>query len=61
MAIFDVSISRTAVSWTSVQIEAASVDEARAKALDEAGDQEYREKDAEYLIDSVIPMSCGGA
>ena len=50
---FDINVRRTSHQFATISIEAGSLEQAREKALDEAGNYEYSEKDAEYFIVDV--------
>jgi len=43
-----VEVSRACVAHNSIKVKANSLEEARDKAVDEAGDYEFSEKDADY-------------
>lgn len=48
MAKYDVNLLRTGFSFATITVDADSCKEAEQKALEEAGDHEYSEKNAEY-------------
>lgn len=50
---YKVTVTRTSYASREHVIEADSEEEATQKALDEAGDYEYSEKDAEYEVQYV--------
>jgi hypothetical protein len=51
---YRVIVNRIGYAQTDIEIEASSEDEARQKALDKAGDIEFREHNADYEVDGVI-------
>lgn len=52
---FKVNVSRLACGSASITVEAASVNEAKEKALSEAGDYEFKEHESTYAVESVEP------
>lgn len=50
---FTFSVCRTSTAWAEIEIIASSEEEATATALDLCGDQDYKEKDADYSIEHV--------
>lgn len=48
--IWEVEVCRISVGFRTLQIEADTRTEARGKALDEAGDYEFPEKESRYEI-----------
>lgn len=53
---FDVAVLRIAYGSRRIRVKAKSQFEAEQKALDEAGDYEFSENDADYEIESVIQV-----
>lgn len=51
---YTVIVNRIGYAQTDIEVEASSEDEARQKALDKAGNVEFREHDADYEVDGVI-------
>jgi len=51
--LYTVQICRVSYSFATVEVEADSLDEATNKALDNAGDLSYSEKDADYSIEYI--------
>lgn len=47
---FDIEVVRTGIGFNTITIKAKNQKEAEEKALDEAGNHEFSEKDAEYEI-----------
>ncbi len=47
---FTIKVMRTSYAFRDIKVEAKSQKEAEKLALDEAGDHEYSEKDADYSI-----------
>jgi hypothetical protein len=45
---FDVEITRIGYGYKTIRVEADTEDEARQKALDEAGNHVFNEKSSEY-------------
>lgn len=54
---YHVEVCRTGYGHTNFDVEAASVEEAQRIAEDEAGSYSYSEKEADYEIQSVVPVS----
>ena len=52
---FEVEVCRTGYGHASFKIQAASADEAREKALDQAGGHLFSEKESEYTVTSISP------
>lgn len=50
---YKVEICRTAYGFNTVEVEADSPEQAKEKALDQAGDHLYSEKSSEYSCVSV--------
>lgn len=50
---FTVVVCRTSYAFRTLTIKAKNEEEAKEKALDEAGDYEFSESNADYEIDSV--------
>lgn len=50
---YDVDIARIGYSFATIQVEAENEEQAKELALEEAGDYEFSEKDADYEIDYV--------
>lgn len=53
---FDVNVCRTSFAFTTIRVTATSQKAAEEKALDEAGDHLYSEKDCDYSTDGVFPV-----
>ena len=53
---FDVAVLRIAYGSRRIRVKAKSQFEAEQKALDEAGDYDFSEHDADYEIESVIEV-----
>jgi uncharacterized protein YlbG (UPF0298 family) len=51
--LYTVQICRVSYSFATVEVEADSMDEAKDKALDDAGDLFYSEKDADYSVEYI--------
>lgn len=47
---FDIEIVRTGIGFRTIRVKAKNQKEAEEKALEEAGDHEFSEKDAEYDV-----------
>jgi hypothetical protein len=52
---YRVVVTRTSYSSRDFDITAHSIEEAKQVALDNAGDYEFSEKDANYEVDGVYP------
>lgn len=51
---FDIPVCRVGIGFTKITVQAKNRKEAEIKALDEAGDHDYSEKDAEYeVVDGI--------
>lgn len=50
---FTVTVTRISYSSKEIEVEAENEDDAKEKALDEAGDHEFSEKDADYKVEHV--------
>ena len=50
---YKLEICRVSYAHNTINIEANSEEEAKTKALDEAGDHNYSEKNADYIIMAV--------
>jgi hypothetical protein len=50
---FSVLVTRTSYASRNIEVEAESVAEAKEKAIEEAGDYEFSEHDADYRVDHV--------
>jgi len=47
---FKVEVCRTGFSFTTIEVEAKNKKEAKKQAVEQAGDHEFSEKDANYSI-----------
>lgn len=56
---FNVTVSRAGYSSADFEVEAKSETEAEQKALEKAGNHEFREKDANYEVDNVAEVKNG--
>lgn len=54
---FEVLVSRTSYASRNIKVVAFSAEEAEKLALEEAGNYEFREHDADYAADSVSPVN----
>lgn len=54
---FKATVCRTSYSFREIEVQAKDEAEAKEKILDEAGDYDYSEKDADYSIESTIEES----
>lgn len=52
---FDVAVTRESFGSRTARVQARDEDDAREKALDDAGNHLYSEKDARYVVDCVAP------
>lgn len=50
---FKATVCRTSYSFREIEVEADNEEEAKEKILDEAGDYDYSEKDADYSITRI--------
>jgi hypothetical protein len=50
---YKVTVCRTGYGFTTFEVEASGLTEARQKALDTAGNYDYIEKSGEYEIESI--------
>ncbi len=50
---YEVQVVRTAYAFKTIKVKANSEEEAKEKALDEAGDHEFSEKSSDYSVDGV--------
>jgi hypothetical protein len=50
---FEVQVFRTSYSSRMIEVEAKNEEEAKKNALEEAGDYEFSENDAEYTVNFV--------
>ncbi len=50
---FNVVVSRIGYASRQIEVEAESEEQAKLKAIDEAGDYEFSEHDADYSVDAV--------
>jgi hypothetical protein len=50
---FEVQVFRTSYSSRMIEVEANNEEEAKKNALEEAGDYEFSEHDAEYTVDYI--------
>jgi len=48
------TVCRTSYSFRTIEVEADNDEQAKEKILDEAGNHEYSEKDAEYSLDGGV-------
>lgn len=53
---YEVNICRTSFAFANVRVKANSLDEATERALNEAGNHSYSEKDADYTFEGVTPV-----
>lgn len=53
---YEVEVCRTGYGFNTIEVEASCADEAMMKALDEAGNHYYSEKDADYTVEGVIEI-----
>jgi len=47
---YKIEVCRIGYGYKTIEVEATSQEEAENMALDEAGDHEFSEKDAEYVL-----------
>lgn len=47
---FDIEVARVSVGFATIRVKAASLEDARAKALEEAGNHLFSEKTSEYNL-----------
>ena len=57
MAKFTVTVLRTSYSTRTIEVEAEGFDEAKEKAIDEAGDYEFSEASADYSVEDIMIMN----
>ena len=50
---FDVEVLRVSYAYNTITVEADTIEQAKERAIDVAGDYLYNEKDSEYSVNSV--------
>lgn len=53
---FEVEVVRIAYGFKTIKVTAQSPEEAKRKALEQAGNYEFSEKTSEYQAESVNPL-----
>ena len=53
---YEVNICRTSFAFANIRVKANSLDEATERALNEAGNHSYSEKDADYTVEGITPV-----
>lgn len=49
---FQIPVVRTSYAFKTIEVEAGSLEEAQRKALDEAGNHEFSEKNVDYITET---------